>query len=162
MIMPNDILFQAATICKSCLEHLGIAAIQCSTTNSYDLLCSPSIGQGRAVEARGTYTSRDRLILWQAYRLNYVAEFAGETGSVQGMNYPLTTRVLCAFKVFITTTCWGLFFHTDKLNCAAAFAEEAGSVQGINYPHTTCVSHLHSNGLEHKLVALVGTVSEWL
>ena len=37
------------------------------------------------------YTTRDRLILCQVYRLNYAAKFALETGSVQGINYLLTT-----------------------------------------------------------------------
>ena len=33
----------------------------------------------------------ERIVLSFLPRLNCVAEFAGETGSVQGINYPLTT-----------------------------------------------------------------------
>ena len=51
--------------------------------------------------------------------------------------------------------------HTYRLNYVE-FAGEADSVQGMNYPLTSCASLLHTNGLEHKLVTLVGTVPEWL
>ena len=88
--------------------------------------------------------------------LNYVAEFAGGTGSARLSNI-LSQQKYCvrgfqAFisttwrglifhtfrlsfvKAFITTTWRGLIFHAYRLNCVVEFAEEAGSVQGIHYP----------------------------